>query len=139
MINYIIGEKGFGKTKAMIDLANTEVEKAKGDIVFLTDKNKNIHAVSNKVRLIPIEESGMSVATLTEDMMLGFIYGVLSANYDIQTMYIDGAHRLLNKQVSDMEYFFTNLAKIADNTKVDFCVSVSTNVENTPKFIKKKK
>ena len=50
MINYIIGEKGFGKTKAMIDLANTEVEKAKGDIVFLTDKNKNIHAVSNKVR-----------------------------------------------------------------------------------------
>ena len=58
MINYIIGEKGFGKTKAMIDLANTEVEKAKGDIVFLTDKNKNIHAVANKVRLIPIEESG---------------------------------------------------------------------------------
>ena len=81
----------------------------------------------------------MSVATLTEDMMLGFICGVLSANYDIQTMYIDGAHRLLNKQVSEMEYFFTNLAKIADNTKVNFCVSVSSSAENTPKFIKKKK
>ena len=54
-------------------------------------------------------------------------------------MYIDGAHRLLNKQVSEMEYFFTNLAKIADNTKVNFCVSVSSSAENTPKLIKKKK
>lgn len=136
MINYIIGEKGFGKTKAMIDMANTEVETAKGDVVFITDKNKNIHAVSNKVRLIPIEESALSYGKYTEDMLLGFVCGILAANYDIQTIYFDGAHRILGKVIPEMEYFFTNLAKIAEDTKVNFCVSVSSSKENKPKFIK---
>ncbi len=136
MINYIIGEKGFGKTKIMIDMANTEVENAKGDVVFITDKNKNIHAVSNKVRLIPVEESALSYSKYTEEMLLSFVCGVLAGNYDIQSIYFDGAHRILNKTIPEMEYFFTNLAKIADSTKVNFCVSVSTSKEKKPKFIK---
>ena len=137
MIKLITGNKGAGKTKAIIDIANDHVETAKGDIVFLTDTDRYMYSLRYQIRAINtvILHRGTE-PTVREDMLVGFIYGVLAGNHDIETMYIDGAHRMLGKTVDEMEHFFSDLEEIGEKTETDFVLTVSQE-ENLPEFLNK--
>lgn len=137
MIKLITGNKGTGKTKAIIDIANDHVETAKGDIVFLTDTDRYMYSLRYQIRAINtvILHRGTE-PTVREDMLVGFIYGVLAGNHDIETMYIDGAHRMLGKTVDEMEHFFSDLEEIGEKTETDFVLTVSQE-ENLPEFLNK--
>ena len=107
MIQLITGTKGTGKTKAIIDRANDHVETAKGDIIFLTDTDRYMYSLRYQIRTINVSDLHRGTETyVREDMLVGFIYGVLAGNHDIETAYLDGAHRLLGKHISEMEHFF---------------------------------
>ena len=137
MIKLITGNKGTGKTKAIIDIANDHVETAKGDIVFLTDTDRYMYSLRYQIRAINtvILHRGTE-PTVREDMLVGFIYGVLAGNHDIETMYIDGAHRMLGKTVDELEHFFSDLEEIGEKTETDFVLTVSQE-ENLPEFLNK--
>lgn len=138
MIKLITGAKGTGKTKIIIDMANDNVETAKGDIVFLTDTDRYMYSLRYQIRVINtdiLKRAGQS--NLNERELIGFIKGVLAGNHDIESFYIDGAHRMLGRKVADMEDFFTDIYAVAKTTETRFILTVSENEENFPEFLKK--
>ena len=138
MIKLITGAKGTGKTKIIIDMANDNVETAKGDIVFLTDTDRYMYSLRYQVRVINtdiLKRAGEKV--LNERELIGFIKGILAGNHDIESFYIDGAHRMLGRKVTEMEDFFTDIYAVAKNTETRFVLTVSENEENFPEFLKK--
>ena len=138
MIQLITGNKGTGKTKAIIDIANDHVETAKGDIVFLTDTDRYMYSLRYQIRAINTSDLKRGTEpNVREDMLVGYIYGVLAGNHDIESMYIDGAHRMLGKDVSEMEHFFSDLEEIAEKTDTKFVVTVSQEEDELPEFLNK--
>lgn len=138
MIQLITGNKGTGKTKAIIDIANDHVDTAKGDIVFLTDTDRYMYSLRYQVRAMNTSDLKRGTEpNVREDMLVGYIYGVLAGNHDIESMYIDGAHRMLGRDVSEMEHFFSDLEEIAEKTDTKFIVTVSQEDEELPEFLKK--
>ena len=138
MIQLITGNKGTGKTKAIIDIANDHVETAKGDIVFLTDTDRYMYSLRYQIRAINTSDLRRGTEpNVREDMLVGYIYGVLAGNHDIESMYIDGAHRMLGKDVSEMEHFFSDLEEIAEKTDTKFVVTVSQEEGELPEFLNK--
>ena len=138
MIQLITGNKGTGKTKAIIDIANDHVDTAKGDIVFLTDTDRYMYSLRYQIRAMNTSALKRGTeAVVREDMLVGYIYGVLAGNHDIESMYIDGAHRMLGRDVSEMEHFFLDLEEIAEKTDTKFIVTVSQEESEIPEFLKK--
>ena len=138
MIQLITGNKGTGKTKAIIDIANDHVETAKGDIVFLTDTDRYMYSLRYQIRAINTSDLKRGTEShVREDMLVGYIYGVLAGNHDIESMYIDGAHRMLGKDVSDMEHFFLDLEEIAEKTDTKFVVTVNQDEDELPEYLGK--
>lgn len=138
MIQLITGAKGSGKTKKIIDMANDNVDVAKGDIVFVTDTDRYMYSIRYQVRVINtavLKYDGEQ--NVREDALIGFIKGILAGNHDIESFYIDGAHRMLGRTVQDMEDFFTDIYKVAKETETTFYLTVSENEENFPEFLKK--
>lgn len=137
MIQLITGAKGTGKTKIIIDMANDSVATAKGDTIFLTDTDRYMYSIRYQVRTINAKQLKRGDSPINEDALIGFIRGILAGNHDIETFYIDGAHRMLGKSVGEMEDFFTDIYAIAKATETQFVLTVSENEENFPEFLKK--
>ena len=138
MIKLITGAKGTGKTKIIIDMANDNVETAKGDIVFLTDTDRYMYSLRYQVRVINVDNFlKRGDAPISEESLIGFIKGILAGNHDIETLYIDGAHRMLGKKISEMEDFFTDIYAIGKDTETKFVLTVSEDENNFPEFLNK--
>ncbi len=137
MIKFITGAKGTGKTKVIIDMANDNVETAKGDIVFVTDTDRYMYSIRYQVRVVNAKQLKKGDAPISEEALIGFIKGLLAGNHDIETLYIDGAHRMLDKTVFEMEDFFNDIREVAKNTETQFVITVSENEENFPEFLRK--
>lgn len=137
MIKLITGAKGTGKTKIIIDMANDNIETAKGDIVFVTDTDRYMYSLRYQIRTVNASTLKNGDDAVSEPALIGFIKGILAGNHDIETMYLDGAHRLLGKPVSEMKDFYTDLYNIAKTTDTTFVLTVSENEEKFPDFLKK--
>ncbi len=138
MIKFITGAKGTGKTKIIIDMANDNVATAKGDIVFVTDTDRYMYSLNYRVRMVNAKQLKRGDSPVSEEALIGFIKGLLAGNHDIETLYIDGAHRMLGKTVFEMKDFFDDIREIAKNTDTKFVITVSENEENFPEFIREK-
>lgn len=137
MIKLITGAKGTGKTKIIIDMANDNIETANGDIVFVTDTDRYMFSLRYQIRTINTSCLKKTDGAIDENTLIGFIQGILAGNHDIESFYIDGAHRMLNRQVAEMEDFFTDLYNISKDTETKFILTVSENEQDFPEFLKK--
>lgn len=137
MIQLITGSKGSGKTKQIIDLANANVDTAKGDIVFLTDTDRYMYSIRYQVRVVNAKCLKRGDAPISEEALIGFIKGVLAGNHDIETLYIDGAHRIMGKTVNEMEDFFNDMFNVAQATETKIVLTVSEDEDNFPEFMNK--
>lgn len=133
MIQIIYGAKGSGKTKQIIAKANAGIENQAGDIVFIADTSRYIHEIKYQIRFTNTKESNIC----SEDGLLGFIQGMTEANYDIRFFYIDGAARMVAKELKDMGDFYKRLERIAAKTEAEFALTVSSDYNDLPDFIKK--
>lgn len=131
MIKIIYGSKGTGKTKIIINEANAtkDVQHA----IFITDTDRYMYEIKSEVRFVNAKDAKIS----TLDSFIGFIKGMLAGNYDITNIYIDGATRLCNLEINDMENFYLVLDDIAKNSEVQFIITVSKDKKELPKFISK--
>ena len=137
MIQLISGSKGTGKTKQIIDMANAQVETAKGDIVFLTDTDRYMYSIRYQVRIVNANRLKRGDKPVTEEALIGFIKGVLAGNHDIETLYIDGAHRIMGKTVHEMKDFFDDMFAVAQATETKIVLTVSEDENNFPEFMQK--
>jgi len=133
MIKIIFGSKGSGKTKAIIDQANESINKELGDIVFIADTARYIHEIKYQIRFTNSKENNIN----SEDGFIGFISGMLEANYDIRFFYIDGVARMIGKPIHEMRSLFEKLEQISQKTEATFTLTISCEEEELPDFIKK--
>ena len=85
MVQLIVGKKGKGKTKHLLDKVNSEVQKVFGNIVYLDKSTKHMYELNNKIRLIDVS----SYLITDPDEFVGFVSGIISQDHDLEQMYFD--------------------------------------------------
>ena len=85
MVQLIVGKKGKGKTKQLLDKVNGAIKVAEGNIVYLDKSSKHMYELNNKIRLIDV--SGYPIKNADE--FIGFVCGIVSQDHDLQEMYLD--------------------------------------------------
>ena len=130
MLNLITGPKGSGKTKIMIDLANEIVKKSQGNVVLIKKSQKGTVKADFRVRVISMDEYK---EILTFEEFVGFIYGMVAGNHDIETIFIDGVLKQANINLDNLSDFLHKLNKISAEHNIEFYTSISTDVSNIPK------
>ncbi|MBQ3335416.1 MAG: hypothetical protein IJG85_07525 [Eubacteriaceae bacterium] len=133
MIEFVYGAKGSGKTKKMIEMANAEIEHAKGYILFINDRDKYRVTVNNQIRFVNSEDFDIK----GEEQLYGFISGVIAGNYDVDIVYIDNLLRILNANgPEDIEGLLKRLDFIQKSQDVKFVLSLSCEEDAVPEFVK---
>ena len=121
MIKLLIGNPGEGKTKDMIANANSSLDTAKGDIVFIGESNESILEVHHNIRFINISEFPVSSST----ELLAFIHGLVSSNYDIETIFIDGVFNLFILTPEEICDWLEKAKAISEKHNIYFQISIS--------------
>ena len=135
MVQLIVGKKGKGKTKQLLDKVNSEVKELSGNVVYLDKSTKHMFELNNKVRLIDVRE--FMVENCSEFM--GFICGIISQDRDLEKMYLDSFLTISGLgDESDILPAVEKLDKISDAYHVDLVLSVSKDENELPDSLKSK-
>ena len=132
MVQLIIGNKGDGKTKHLLDRVNSQIKTASGNIVYLDKSTKHMHELNNKVRLINVTDYPLK----NSDEFIGFICGIISQDYDLEQVYLDSFLKIAHLEGKDLSDTLTQLNQISEQFKVDFCISISVEEKELPDFAK---
>lgn len=126
MVKMIMGHKGSGKTKRMIELANEKVEKSQGNIIYINKNHRLTYDLKYRIRVICMEDF---VHITNSDEYIGFLYGVLGMDRDVDTVFIDGVLRHADITLGNMPEFIDRLKDISAEYQTEFIVSVSASKE----------
>ncbi len=132
MVQLIVGNKGKGKTKFLLEKVNNDVKEAVGSVVYLDKSPKHMYELNNKVRLIDVSDYMIE----NTDGFLGFVSGINSQDHDLQQMYFDSFLKIAKAEAKDMASVVEKLDKISSKFGVDFVVSVSADEEDLPEAVK---
>ena len=132
MIKLIVGAKGSGKTKTMIDMINNATKTTSGNIVVIEKSMKRTTEINHAARLLDADEYDINGA----DMLYGFVAGVLAGNYDITELFIDGILKIVDHNMDAAAKVLAEIDKIAGNS-VEVVVTVSADQASLPEGIKK--
>ena len=133
MVKIIMGLKGTGKTKALIDSVNASVAEDHGSVVCIEKGTKLRYDISHAARLISAEEYKID----DYEKFFGFVNGILAANFDITHLYIDSITKICNNNINmnDLQSFIENLEHVSKDT--DIIITVSEYPEKATEYIKK--
>ena len=128
MITLIIGNKGSGKTKKLIQLANESVEKSNGNVVVIEKGAKLTYDITHKARLIDTDQYGVKGF----DAFYGFISGICAGNYDVTDILIDSTLKIGGRDMDALVDFLSKLSKLAEQTETKLALSVSADAGELP-------
>ena len=121
MIKVIMGLKGSGKTKKLIDSINATLDQASGDVVCIEYGKKLTYDVNYRVRLVDSEEYAIS----NSDMLKGFLSGLHAGNFDITNVYIDNLYKTIGTDRANGEEFVAWCAKFAADNNMEVTITIS--------------
>ena len=124
MITLILGKKGSGKTKKLMDLCNVAVEQSKGNVVFIEKDNTLTYDLSHKARLVAAED----YAIRCYGCFYGFIAGMCAGNYDITDIFVDSTIKIGGDDMEKLADFVEKLAKL----DVNITLSISADKADIP-------
>ena len=133
MVQLIVGNKGKGKTKQLLDKVNSEIKEISGNIVYLDKSTKHMYELNNKVRLIDVSQYMIE----NSSEFIGFVCGVISQDHDLQQMYFDSFLKISCLEGEDVTATVTKLEKISEAMDVEFILSVSKDESELPDAVKK--
>ncbi len=133
MLKLIIGVKGTGKTKALINLVNTAADSSNGDVVCIEKGVKLRYDVKYRVRLIDTEEYFVSDA----QALYGFVAGIFASNHDVTDLFIDSALKICDNDAAAFDKFVDEVAALANKLGVKITMTSSIPVEDASETIKK--
>ena len=126
MVKLLIGHKGSGKTNQMLKLANEAIETAAGSIVFINKNHRLMYELSYRIRVICMED----YEHITNiDEYIGFLYGIISSDHDIEMIFIDSILKHADVSMGDLPEFIQRLKVISEIYGPDFIVSISAEKE----------
>ena len=134
MVELIVGKKGKGKTKVLLDKVNSAVKEANGSIVYLDKSTKHMYELNNKVRLIDV--SGFPIKNADE--FVGFICGILSQDHDLEQIYLDSFLKVSKLEDADVTDTLEQLNKISEKYGISVVVSISLDKEELPEALQDK-
>ncbi len=128
MVQLIIGNKGKGKTKHLLDKVNARVKEISGNIVYLDKNAKHMYDLNNKIRLINMSEFDVS----NQDEFVGFIYGIISQDNDLEEVYCDSIFQIAELDKDDLSDFIQKLESISEKYKLDFIICAGVDSDELP-------
>lgn len=133
MLKLIIGVKGTGKTKALINLVNTAVDNSHGDVVCIEKGAKLRYDVKYQARLIDTNEYFVA----DTQALYGFVAGILASNHDVTDLFIDSALKICNNDVASFEKFIDAVDALCEKLNVKVVMTSSIPVEEATETMKK--
>ena len=134
MLKLIMGLKGSGKTKRLVDMVREAVNEETGDVVVIEKERKLTFDIPYQARLIDAGDYDIG----NYEFLKGLICGVHAGNYDITHFFIDNFYKLVNDKSGEaLVGFVTWLEKFSDQEKISFVVSVSADPESVPESVRK--
>lgn len=134
MVQLIVGKKGKGKTKQLLDKVNSEIREISGNIVYLDKSTKHMYELNNKVRLIDVSQCAIE----NSSEFTGFVCGILSQDHDLQQMYFDSFLKISHLEDQDITATIEKLEKISKIFDVNFIISISKDENELPAALKEK-
>ena len=125
MVQLIIGNKGRGKTRYLLEKVNSEVKDTLGNICYLDKSSKHMFELNNRVRLINVSDFAIE----NTDQFIGFICGIISQDHDIEQMYIDGLMKIAKLTPEAFEEIVERFENISD--KFDLRIIVSASIDKS--------
>lgn len=132
MIEIICGEKGTGKTKRIISLANGISDQAKGSMVFIDDDNSYMYDLGYSIRFINVTDYALN----DPDMFLGFLCGLCASDFDLEYVFVDKLENVVHADLSELMSFFQQLETLSKQHSLHIILSVSKGEEDLPSFLR---
>ncbi len=128
MLKLIIGRKGSGKTKTIVEMANAKVLETKGAVVFIEKGTKLIHEVKYQARLLDTDEYMIENA----DQLYGFVAGNYGGNHDVSDIFIDSALKICGNDMAQFAKFLDKVIVFSGTHPVNFVITSSLAAEDLP-------
>lgn len=132
MIQVFCGKRGSGKTKALIGMANDKVTESKGHVVYIVDDKRPLLQLDKAIRFVDTTEFDLKQGK----SFYAFLCGMLSEDYDIDSIFVDGLFNIVDLSGEDAAHLFSLLETISDKNKIDLYINV-TEIEGIPEIVKK--
>ena len=132
MVQLIVGKKGKGKTKQLLDKVNSEVKNITGNIAYLDKNMAHMYDLNNKIRMIDVSQYLIENA----DEFIGFVSGIISQDHDLQQMYFDSFLKIACLEDQDILKTVEKFQKISEAQGVDFVISISLDADEIPEILK---
>ena len=133
MLKLIIGVKGTGKTKTLINLVNGALEVTKGDVVCIEKGVKLRYDIKPTARLVDVEEYMVSDA----QSLYGFVAGILASNHDVTDLFIDSTLKICKGDIPSFEALVAELDKLVTKLGVNLTMTVSMPEEDVSDAVRK--
>ena len=133
MVRILMGLKGSGKTKRLVELVREAVKEETGDVVCIEKERKLTYDIPYQARLI--EAGAYDIGSY--EFLKGLICGIHAGNYDITHFFIDNFYKLVNdKSPEAFAVFIAWLEKFSENERISFVLSVTSDPEAAPDSLK---
>lgn len=131
MVTLLVGKKGSGKTKKLIEHANEAIRTSNGNVVVIEKGLKLTYDISHQARLVDVDAYGIQGL----DAMFGFISGICAGNYDVTDMFIDSTLKILGPDMNAFAIFVEKASALSELANVKITLSVSADESDLPKSI----
>ncbi|NLI60017.1 MAG: hypothetical protein GX375_01135 [Clostridiales bacterium] len=132
MIQAVVGGKGTGKTKTLVNMANKALDETKGEIVFISGEKRRMFELNHRIRLVKLRE--FDIKDLK--MFYGFLNGLVAQNYDIERIYIDGLLEFIKEDITSFADFLSDVDSISKKFNIRFIITMNGDPDSVPTFLK---
>ncbi len=132
MVNFILGPKGSGKTKWLIDKANEDIKDGNENIVFVDVDDNHIFSLNYSVRLI----NAMEFNIRNIESLYGFLCGIIGKDYDVEKIYVDSIYKVISLETEDLERLSKDLNLISEKFGTEFFINVEQSLEEMPEELR---
>jgi len=133
MIKVIVGEKGSGKTKALLDSVHAAMEKDMGSVVFINNNKRHVLDLNYKIRMIDTSEFEISAF----DELYGLLCGIVSQDYDTTNIFVDSITKIADGTDEEIAAFLDKAAAFAEKNNLEILMTLSKSADAIGEGIKK--
>ena len=133
MLKLIIGVKGTGKTKALINMVNTAAENSSGNVVCIEKGDKLTYDIKHQVRLIDTKQYFISDA----QSLFGFVAGIFASNHDVTDLFIDSALKICGNDNEAFDKFVEEINALVEKLNINVVMTSSIPVEEASATVSK--
>ena len=131
MVKLLIGEKGTGKTKKLINCVNAALDKSNGHVVCVEKETKLTYDVNYRARLIATDDYDVK----GYDAFYGFLAGICAGNHDITDVLVDATLRIGGRDYNELALFLENIYELSSKNEKDFVFTISADKDELPASI----